>query len=68
MDAIIGKYRVRMEETGLILTHPTRFGFDLTLDEVVRLMEFIKIYQAAIIAAQCDIEARPRSQSIHLGQ
>jgi hypothetical protein len=57
-----------MEETGLILTDPTRFGFDLTLDEVVRLMEFIKVYQAAIAAAQRDIEARPRSQSIHLGQ
>lgn len=68
MDAIIGKYRVRMEETGLILTHSTRFSFDLTLDEVVRLMEFIKVYQAAIAAAQRDIEAHPRSQGIHLGQ
>ena len=68
MDAIIGKYRVRMEETGLILTHPTGFSFDLTLDEVVRLMEFIKVYQAAIVAAQRDIEAHPQSQGIHLGQ
>ena len=56
MDAIIGKYRAHMEETGLILTHPTKFSIDLTLDEVVRLIEFIKVYQAAIAAAQRDTE------------
>ena len=68
MDAIIGKYMVRMEETSLILTHPARFSFDLTLDEAVRLMEFIKVNQAAIVAAQRDIKAHPRSRGIYLGQ
>jgi hypothetical protein len=54
MEAIIGKYRVRMEESYLILTHTTSISFDLTLDETVGLMEFIKVYQAAIAAAQRD--------------
>lgn len=58
MDAIIGKYRVRMEDTGLILTHPAGFSFDLSLDVAVGLMEFIKVYQAAIVAAQRDTEPR----------
>jgi hypothetical protein len=58
MEAIIGKYRVRMEETSLILTHATGISFDLTLDEAVGLMEFIKVYQAAIAAAQRDTEPR----------
>ena len=56
MDVIIGKYKARMEETGLILTHHTGLSFDLTLDEAVELMEFIKVYRAAIAAAQRDTE------------
>ena len=58
MDAIIGKYKVRIEETGLILIHPTGMSFDLTLEETVGLMEFIKSYRAAIAFAQRDTEPR----------
>ena len=54
MDAIIRNYRVRMEETRLVLTHPAGISFDLTLDEAVGLMEFIKVYQDAIAAAKHD--------------
>ena len=50
MDAIIGKYRARMEETGLILTHPTGIIFDLTPTEAIDLVEFIKVYQAMIVS------------------
>ena len=56
MDAIIGKYRVHMEETGLVLTHPTGMSFDLTLEETLGLMEFIRGYQSAIAAAQRNTE------------
>ena len=56
MDTIIVKYRARIEESCLILTHPTRLSFELTLDEAVELMEFIKVYQAAIAAAQRQTE------------
>ncbi len=56
MEAIIGKYRVRMEEAGLILTHTTRVSFDLTFDEAIGLMEFIRVYEGAIAAARRDTE------------
>lgn len=56
MDAIIGKYKARMEARCLILTHPTGMSFDLTLEEAIGLLEFIKDYQAAIAAAQRDTE------------
>ena len=58
MDAIIGKYRVSMEETGLILIHPAGISFDLTLDEAVELMEFIRVYQDAIATALQDTAPR----------
>jgi hypothetical protein len=64
MDAIIGKYRARMEETGLILTHPTGLSIELTLDKTVELMEFIKVYQAAIAAVQRDTE--PSIESVRV--
>jgi hypothetical protein len=64
MDAIIGKYRARVEETGLILTHPTGLSFELTLDKTVELMEFIKVYQAAIAAVQRDTE--PSIESVRV--
>ena len=66
MDAIIGKYRVHMEETGLVLTHPTGMSFDLTLEETLGLMEFIKGYQPAIAAAQRDTE--PGIKSVIVGK
>lgn len=58
MDVLIGKYKFRVEEWGLILTHPVGMSFDLTLEEAEGLMEFIKSYRAAIAVAQCDTEPR----------
>jgi hypothetical protein len=58
MDAMIGKYRAHMEETGLVLTHPTGISFDLTLDEAKWLMEFIKVYQYTRADAEHDTEPR----------
>ena len=59
MDAIIGKYRVHVEETGLVLTQPAGISFDLTLDEAVGLAEFITVYLNTIAAAaQPDTEPR----------
>ncbi len=56
MDAIIGKYRACLEETGLILTHPPGISFDLTLDEAKGLIELIKVSQDARAAAQQDLD------------
>jgi hypothetical protein len=48
MDAIIGRYRVRLEETGLVLKHPTGISFDMTLDEALGLWKFISVYQESL--------------------
>jgi hypothetical protein len=52
MEAMIGKYKARMKETGLVLIHPVGFSFDLTFNEAVELMEFIDGCQNAIVATQ----------------
>ena len=45
MDAIIGRYKVRVEETGLILRHPTGLSFDLDPNEVLGLWSFINFFR-----------------------
>ena len=37
MDRMIGKYRARMKETGLVLIHPVGISFDLSPDQAVEL-------------------------------
>jgi len=49
MDAIIGRYRARIEETGLVLTHPTGISFDLTTNEALELLGFLKVYRKTLI-------------------
>ena len=56
MYVIIGKYGVLMDESGLVLTHPTGISFDLTPDEADGLMRFIKVYQDAMAASERDTE------------
>ena len=58
MDAIIGKYRVRMEETGLVIKHPTGLSFDLLPDEVIALGNFIECYRESLAEVQRDTEPR----------
>jgi len=45
MDAIIGRYRVRMEETGLLLRHTSGINFDLTPNEALGLLDFLSAYR-----------------------
>jgi hypothetical protein len=56
MEAIVGRYRLQMEGFCIILTHTTRFRFEMTLDEALGLMEFIQNFQAAGATAQGDAE------------
>lgn len=56
MYVIIGKYGVLMDESGLVLTHPTGISFDLTPDEADGLMRFIRVYQDAMAASERDTE------------
>jgi hypothetical protein len=58
MDAIIGRYRVRAEETELVLTHQSGISFDLTPDEALNLFDFIKVYRQALIDTEFDTEPR----------
>lgn len=52
MDAIIGRYRVRIEENRLILKHPSGVSFDLSSDEALALWDFIDVYKASLISMQ----------------
>ena len=52
MDAIIGRYRARMEEMGLVLTHSSGISFDLTSEEALELMDFIKVYRQALMTTE----------------
>jgi len=54
MDAIIGRYRVRMEESGLVLGHMSGINFDLTVDETVGLLDFLNAYRQTLSALQHD--------------
>lgn len=56
MDAIIGRYRVRMEENGMVLGHVSGINFDLTVDEAVGLMDFLNVYRQTLSALQEDQE------------
>ena len=56
MDAIVGRYRVRMEETGLVLTHPSGMCFDLTAEEALEMMEFIAVYRKSLLALERDTD------------
>jgi hypothetical protein len=52
MNAIIGRYKAHMEDSGLILIHPTGISFDLTVNEALELLEFLKIHCQALITAE----------------
>ena len=52
MDAIIGRYKVRMEDSRLILTHPSGISFDITADEALDLQDFLKVYRRALITPE----------------
>lgn len=55
-DALIGRYQVRMEKTGMVLTHPAGISFDLTASETLRLYEFIGMYRKTLQMMERDTE------------
>ena len=66
MDAIIGKYRMRMEETGLILKHESGISFDLTPAESLGLLDFLSAYRQTLQALCDDVDTEPRLERITL--
>ena len=66
MDAIIGRYRVRMEEMGLILKHASGISFDLTPEETLNLLDFINAYRQTLLMMQqeSDHDTEPELERI----
>ncbi len=56
MDAIIGRYKARIGETGLILKHEAGISFEFTLEEILGLWDFINAYRQTLIALQRDTD------------
>lgn len=52
MDALIGRYRLKLEETGLVLKHPTGISFDLTVEETLGLRSFVNLHYQALMNLQ----------------
>jgi hypothetical protein len=64
MDAIIGRYKVRMDNNQLILTHSAGISFSLTLEEALGLFNFMSVYQDTLTHKLTDTE--PSIEVIHL--
>ena len=62
MEAIIGRYKARMEETGLVLKHSAGISFDLTVDETLELWDYINAYRQTLMTVRRDTD--PHMQSI----
>ena len=54
MDAIIGRYKVRMDETGLVLKHPAGINIDFLPNEVLGLWKYIDFYREQLLDTQLD--------------
>jgi hypothetical protein len=57
IDAIVGRYRLRIEDTGVVLTHPSGISFDLTADEALGMYEFVGVYRKTLL--EDDRETEP---------
>ncbi len=68
MDAIIGRYRARMEEEGLLLKHPSGIHFEFTLDETVALLDLLTAYRQTLLSIQQESEhdTEPRIERVVL--
>ena len=62
MDATIGRYKVCMEETLLILKHPSGISFDFLPNEVLALWNFIDFYREQLSGMQ--IDTKPQIEAI----
>ena len=58
MDAIVGRYKARIEETGLLLKHEAGISFELTPDETLGLGDFITAYRQTLLAMQRETDPR----------
>ncbi|MBV9227849.1 MAG: hypothetical protein JOZ18_00955 [Chloroflexi bacterium] len=72
MDAIIGRYRARMEQSGLVLKHLAGINFDLTIDETLALFDLINAYRETLLTLQqqqqLERETDPRLERVILNE
>lgn len=68
MDAMIGRYRVRVEAQGVVLTHPAGICFDLSVEEALRLVEYLRSYRQTLLALQQQKMENHREDIIHQEQ
>ncbi len=59
MDAIVGKFKVRMDRSSVVLTHPTGISFGLTPKEALGFGDIIKVYRETLIDIVCEQEEEP---------
>ena len=52
MDAIIGRYKVRVEVSGIVLTHPSGISFDIKAEEALKLQDFLKVYRQTLLTSE----------------
>ena len=67
MDAIIGRYRAQMEETGLRLRHSSGISFNLTAEETLGLLNFINVHKLTLQRG-AEPHTEPRMQKIVIKQ
>lgn len=68
MDAIIGRYKVNLDETRLTLKHPAGISFDLTPGEAIGLADFIDLYRHTLQSSldDADPQTEPHIKAIVL--
>jgi hypothetical protein len=60
MDAIIGKFKVCMDRSLVILTHPAGISFDLTPEEALGFGDIINVYRETLRDMAEDEEEEPQ--------
>jgi len=56
MDAIIGRYKVRIEDEGIVLTHPSGISFEITSKEALDLQDLLKVYRETLLTSELSSE------------
>jgi hypothetical protein len=41
-----------MEDSGIVLTHPSGISFEITAEEALDLQDFLKIYRQSLLTAE----------------
>ena len=52
MDAIIGRFKVRVEDSGIVLTHPSGISFEITVEEALDLQDFLRVYRQTLLTTE----------------